>query len=263
MSNRAPTGEKAFFCPIPECEKHFTRADALTKHRKGAHNLQNIKDQLQSFKDSYQGVENITEDKYRELIQKDYELKLPWWYDQQFINLLTDENITIDSIPFDLNQYKLSNLRIKHILETNEDNIQPDPNNQIINIVKRQIQYEHPERVMNSNNDRIIENLSNESKQLIQNYKKEMEDDLDLNNKDLTQLKQLHDKLQSRLNTSLKINKIITNNLQSSIITKRKIWLKNQILIDANLKIGLPPEPSSIPQRVIQDKYDVELLKNL
>ncbi|KAI5953340.1 hypothetical protein KGF54_002711 [Candida jiufengensis] len=261
MTTRAPTGEKPFFCPIPECEKHFTRADALTKHRKAAHNLQTVKDQLPSFKEKFQSVEDITEDKFRELVRNDYKLKQPWWFNQEFLQVVKGEIDSIENLPFDLNQYKLSNLRIKQIIQANDANINLDPNNQIINIIKRQIQYEHPDRVVNINSDRIIEDLSKESNELITSYTPE--EDINVDNKNLDELKQLHNTLQSQLNTSLKINKIITNKLQSSILNKRKLWIKNQIVIDANLKIGLPPEPSSIPQRVIQDKYDSELLKNL
>ncbi|KAI5117628.1 hypothetical protein M0805_001271 [Coniferiporia weirii] len=36
---RAHTGEKPFTCPLPECDKSFTRSDAMAKHMRLQHNI--------------------------------------------------------------------------------------------------------------------------------------------------------------------------------------------------------------------------------
>ncbi|THH01981.1 hypothetical protein EW026_g814 [Hermanssonia centrifuga] len=36
---RSHTGEKPFVCPLPECDKSFTRSDALAKHTRMQHNI--------------------------------------------------------------------------------------------------------------------------------------------------------------------------------------------------------------------------------
>ncbi|KDR72931.1 hypothetical protein GALMADRAFT_158573 [Galerina marginata CBS 339.88] len=36
---RSHTGEKPFICPLPECDKSFTRSDALAKHMRLQHNI--------------------------------------------------------------------------------------------------------------------------------------------------------------------------------------------------------------------------------
>lgn len=36
---RAHTGEKPFTCPLPECDKSFTRSDAMAKHMRIQHNI--------------------------------------------------------------------------------------------------------------------------------------------------------------------------------------------------------------------------------
>jgi len=36
---RSHTGEKPFICSLPECDKSFTRSDALTKHMRQQHNM--------------------------------------------------------------------------------------------------------------------------------------------------------------------------------------------------------------------------------
>ena len=36
---RSHTGEKPFTCPRPECDKSFTRSDALAKHMRVQHNM--------------------------------------------------------------------------------------------------------------------------------------------------------------------------------------------------------------------------------
>ncbi|KAL0573993.1 hypothetical protein V5O48_007962 [Marasmius crinis-equi] len=37
---RSHTGEKPFICPLPECDKSFTRSDALAKHMRLQHNIE-------------------------------------------------------------------------------------------------------------------------------------------------------------------------------------------------------------------------------
>lgn len=284
---RTHTGEKPFFCPIPECEKHFTRSDALTKHVKGVHDLHNIKDQLSLLKESARrgqldlgfNLESLTDGEYARIIDDDFELKMPWWFDNEFVKLLKKVNskdgdtftiADVENLPLNTRQYQFSDIRIKQFLnlksEENEQFInENDVNNDIINIAKKQYRSDHLEPTPEINSKKILQFLSQDSKVLGLMYKTQdhILDEAENVDKvrDLSQLKQLHDSLLHQLNTGLKINKIVSNQLQDKVKEKRQLWVRNQLLIDANLQIGLPAEADSVPQRVMQDKFDEELLR--
>ncbi|CAK9438581.1 uncharacterized protein LODBEIA_P28050 [Lodderomyces beijingensis] len=278
---RTHTGEKPFFCTIPECEKHFTRSDALTKHIKGVHDLHNVKDQLNAMKEKARklqcdygfDVEHLGEEEYIKMIQGDFEIKTPWWFTQQAVDVLQrcqKGELNSENLPFDFTQYKLANARIKHYLSQQnhgqEGDVPPfitnnDSNNGAVNIVKKQLQFENPgKKSAEINSNKMLQKLSSDSLGLVSQYHK---DDTSIDKiTDLASLKALHDKLLNHLNTAMKINKVVTNKLSSVILEKRKLWLRNQVLIDANIEIGLPPEHNaSAPHRVMQDKYDKEILR--
>ena len=285
---RTHTGEKPFFCPIPECEKHFTRSDALTKHVKGVHDLHNIKDQLSGLKERASkgqldlgfNLENLSDEEYAKIIDQDSELKMPWWFSNEFVDALKlvdakpENGLTVsdvENLPLDTRQYWLSDIRIKQFLNSKleEENSfinEYDANNDIINIAKKQYQSEHPnEEITQTNSKTILQYLSHDSKNQASKYIRndQIMDEVENIDKitDLAQLKQLHNSLLNQLHTGLKINKIVSNQLQNKVKEKRQLWVRNQLLIDANLQIGLPPEANSTPHRVMQDQYDEELLR--
>lgn len=291
---RTHTGEKPYFCPVPECEKHFTRSDALTKHVKGVHELYSIRDQLNILKEKVRkgmdiefDVDHLYEDEYLKIIEHDYELQKPWWFTNEFLSVLrtkeeeqTEDDTmvdlkSIDKLPFDFQQYRVANSRYKNFItlsreELNDDEeieeliLTHDENNNIVNVAKKQIVHENPKRSFPQvSSNSILENLSSSTKKLVHDYNSKGNinvDDIE-KIKDLDQLKELHDKLANQLNTGYKINKILASQLISSIKEKRKLWLYNQLLIDANLQVGLPPDgKTGTKQRVMQDKFDSELL---
>ncbi|KAL6453847.1 iec1 INO80 complex subunit 1 [Candida maltosa Xu316] len=284
---RTHTGEKPYFCPVPECEKHFTRSDALTKHIKGVHDLYPVKDQLNLLKERARkegksegggllNVEEVGDEEYLKIIEHDYELSKPWWFTNEFLNVLKTKEEettgmvgyeTIEKLPFDFRQYQLANSRYKNFLNAAKDvadegSYDDNESNELVNVVKKQIQHEHPEKnVAKIRNQGILKHLSTNCKKIAHDYKSEdTEGEID-KLEDLDKLKELHQKLTNQLHTGHKINKVLANSLTASIKEKRKLTIYNQLLIDANLKIGLPPEPNGVPQRVMQDKFDKELLR--
>lgn len=300
---RTHTGEKPYFCPVPECEKHFTRSDALTKHVKAVHDLHSVKDQLNLLKDKARkgqielglNVEDLSEEDYLRIIEQDYEIQKPWWFTNEFLDVIRagetdkleehnkddDLDKQLEALPFDLKQYQLANSRYKQFINSltsarandeieDEDEVdglipRSDDNNSVINVVRKQLQHEKPNkkfpRVMSNP---VLERLSNDTKKLAHDYIRhendQNDDDID-KILDLETLKTLHDKLANQLNTAYKINKVLANQLTSNIKMKRKLWVYTQLLMDANIQVGLPPEATSAPQRVMQDEYDEELLR--
>ncbi|KAI5967065.1 hypothetical protein KGF57_000493 [Candida theae] len=289
---RTHTGEKPFFCPIPECEKHFTRSDALTKHVKGVHDLHHVKDQLSSLKEKAErgqldlgfNLANLSDEEYARIIDEDFELKMPWWFNNEFVDILKEVDAKsengftvrdIENIPLDARQYWLSDIRIKQFLNSRSEEEEEetkfvndyDVNNDIINIAKKQYQTEHPdEPVPEISSNKLLQYLSQDSRNLASKYvqRNQVLDEVENIDKinDLWQLKKLHDSLLNQLRTGLKINKIVSNQLQTKIKEKRQLWIRNQLLIDANVQIGLPPDANSTQHRVIQDQFDEELLRN-
>ncbi|CUM62487.1 uncharacterized protein PRCAT00000037001 [Priceomyces carsonii] len=218
---RTHTGEKPYFCPIPECEKHFTRSDALAKHVKGVHDLHLAKDALTLIKDKVRqnkmepfvnNQNEMSEKEYLNLVEEDYESKNPWWFSQDFIDILKEEDATlstVNSMPLNTRQYKMAHKRYQNFskLEDTENDI----------------------------------------------------DDIE----DLEELNQVYVSLRQKLNTAKKINKIATNLLRDAVKEKRRLWLINQALLDANVVLGLPDginDGNTKDHKVHYDKTDEELL---
>lgn len=199
---RTHTGEKPYFCPIPECEKHFTRSDALAKHVKGVHDLHVLKDAISLNKDRVKKgrieenfmSKDISESEFLNIIEQDYDFKVPYWFSNDFLNILDDNDIY--RIPLNPKQYQMA--------------------------LKRYKSYQDGESVIN------LEEVKNLAKEEI-NF-----------DGDLDYLHQLHTKLTNTLHTSEKVNKIASKELKQLLDEKRRLWLINQLLLDGNAKLSIP-----------------------
>ena len=293
---RIHTGEKPYFCPVPECEKHFIRSDALAKHVKGVHGLYDLKELMRVT----EMVDVVTLEEYLLLVEKDYEFKNPWWFSNKFVDLLAEglldltksqehenhyghvyndgdsidpkqpvaSSVEVDvkslyNLPYDFTQHKVAQLRYsKHVRQSQEELIDPvDERNRSVNVIHRQQQLikvsrGEPVEVLPTL-DPLHQQLHSDSIGLREAYDSKSEEFEDV--EDLAQLEEIHQKLITRLNTANRINKVVSTQLAGSLQHKRKLWLMNQLLIDANVEIGLPPEPSVVPQRVTRDRIDEEL----
>lgn len=258
---RTHTGEKPYFCPIPECEKHFTRSDALAKHVKGVHDLHLARDALGLIKErikkekaeSNADNDDFDEYEYLSIIDQDYELRSPWWFSKNFMKTLSESNSSIDSIydqPFNTQQYRLANGRYRSFLENqDEEIISPFESNDD----------ESKSRSL------YVEDLRNSTRNLASNYIVP-DDDFNLDStEDLEEIKKIHDNLKKQLATASKINKTVSKQLATSVKEKRRLWLVNQILLDGNVAIGLPDSEATEAKnedskRVLLDKYDIDMI---
>ncbi|CAK7906322.1 hypothetical protein CAAN1_14S00386 [[Candida] anglica] len=268
---RTHTGEKPYFCPIPECEKHFTRSDALTKHVKGVHDLHSAKDALTLIKDrsrkfrdggshnAFTVPDDMEENEYLSLVEKDYEMRSPWWFSRLFLSVNgADESLGEDGreIPttttvgklldqkFDMQQFKVARDRYRSYVESSG------------------------EQPMISGENEYKRELQSSAKKLARSIEERKLSE-DVHESDgLETLRAKYKVMKTQYKTALRVNELVTEQLEKLVREKRRIWLANQVLLDANIKIGLPTtqgtpsaEPvATKPEEVVQDKYDAELL---
>lgn len=222
---RTHTGEKPYFCPIPECDKHFTRSDALAKHVKGVHDLHQHRDAIALMKyrkernkgDVFleENLETLTEEQYAMILRRDYELRMPWWFSKRFLDSLKEEDVSLQTLydqPLEMRQYDLAVTRYKRYL-----------NNQI------------RDDLLTSMN----EDAARKAKTAVASYKPDPVNAYE--GKDLTKLYATFTKLTSKLATATKIQQITERKLEEAKKEKRRLWAINQILLDANTEMGLPP----------------------
>lgn len=226
---RTHTGEKPYFCPVPECEKHFTRSDALAKHVKGVHDLHPIRDAiaLMRYRTDKRDLDlgpkidlnRLTDSQYRELLARDYELRVPWWYSKRFIDGLQQENTTLQSLfdqSIETRTNDLATLRYnKHLKYPDEELLSTHA-------------IEHSS---------ILKNLAEDIKSVTTSYIQPTDYTLRY---EFNETKEDYDRLKSVLATATRVNKIVTAKLKSANEEKRRLWVLNRILLDANVKVSLP-----------------------
>lgn len=214
---RIHTGEKRFFCPVPECSKFFGKQDVLTRHIKAAHDLHATKDglvlhreRIKRFKYDIPEIEDGDEESANvNTIELDDELRTPWWYTLQFIDLIRDKNAhsqwnELLDLPINDKEYRVA-------LERYRLQVGPDPTTEETDYAS-----------------------------------------------DIAQLEKTSEVLESRLNVANKVSSVLQRELLEYNQEKRKLWLTNQILIDANVKLGLPGLSSS----ATSDPHDDFLLES-
>ena len=206
---RIHTGEKRYFCPVPECAKFFGKHDVLARHIKAAHELHATKeglvlnrDRIKRAKLEHKDEANDEDSAYVEL---DDELRTPWWYSLLFVDTLRDKekpvhwNDLLDS-PVNEKQYRAAVERYRH-------QVGPDPTTEENDVTSS-----------------------------------------------IDQLQKSHEILERRLNIATKVSTILGRELDHYKKEKRKLWLANQILIDANVKLGLPHKPDPTDEFILDSK---------
>lgn len=241
---RTHTGEKPYFCPIPECDKHFTRSDALAKHVKGVHDLHQHRDAIALMKyrkERNKGdvplneeLDTMTEEQYAVLLRRDYELRMPWWFSKRFVDALKEEDASLQTLydqPQDLRQYDLALSRYKTYLR-------------------------------NQQNDDLLTEMPEEAakvvKNTITNYKPDTVPVYEGN--DHAKLVATYSRLTNKLATAKKIQQITEKKLAEAMKDKPRLWAINQVLLDANIELSLPSNTGSENDGVLLDELDEVIL---
>lgn len=226
---RTHTGEKPYFCPVPECEKHFTRSDALAKHVKGVHDLHPIRDAIgiMRYRTDKRDLDlgpkvdlnRLTDTQYRELLARDYELRVPWWYSKRFTEGIQETDVTLQSIydqDIDTRLNDIANLRYNKRLKY--------PDEELISTYATEQSSE-------------LKNLADDIKAVTTSYSQPTDYTL---RHEYSETKEDYEQLKSVLATATKVNKIVTSKLNSAIKEKRRLWVINRLLLDANVQVSLP-----------------------
>lgn len=268
---RTHTGEKPYFCPIPECEKHFTRSDALAKHVKAVHDLHPTKDALVLIKDRARknklgtfldNAEEMTEASYLELNNKLHSLRKPWWNSSTFLETLRDPlekadyNVgdLVKTLPLDTKQYETAYFRYKALLEEEKtavadavDQLDPPDQNPV------------PKCPIPENVEDRMRKRAAESRSILEGD--DLETDIDAI-EDVEELKVLHERLSKRLAVSVKINKMVQDGLAQRARKQRRLWVANQVLLESNIALGLP-QTKAENGKLGLDQYDEAIFKGV
>lgn len=229
-------------CPLPECDY---RGDSLDNHLETTHKL------------IHTGAHALT---VRAL------LLTPFWNHASFIDVLAaDNDVSVreaTEFPLDTRQYRLARYRLEKYLKT--PTLAPltlgtDVHNQIKTYVRK---YDELER--NKEYDVTLEGLLHEiadaTEQVKTQWRRHQLPPPPTPEASADEWREYHDILLARVNTATKINHIVTDQLAETVAEKRKLYIETQMLLDANIEIGLPPEPGYIPERVVRDDVDAALL---
>lgn len=229
-------------CPLPECD---FRGESLDTHLEKSHSL------------IHTGAHPLT---VRAL------LSTPYWNHAPFAEVLAaDDAVTVaeaTEFPLDTRQYRLARYRLEKYLKTPTQaplTLGTDVHNQIKTYVRK---YDEIER--NREYDVTLEPLLHEIADATESVKaqwlRHLLPPLPAPEASADEWQQYHDTLQARLVTAAKINHVVTTELAEAVATKRRLYIETQILLDANVEIGLPPESGYVPERVVRDDVDTALL---
>lgn len=240
---RIHTGEKPYFCVVPECEKHFTRSDALAKHVKGVHDLHAIRDAIgiMRYRTDKRGLDlglkvdlnRLTDSQYRELLARDYELRVPWWYSKRFVDELLRELVTLQTLydqEIDTRHNDVANLRYMKFLAY--------PDEELISTYA-------------ADQSLVLKNLAEDTRAVAASYTLSVDYTLRYH---YGETKEDYEKLKSIWATASKVHKIVTAQLDRAVKEKRRLWVLNRLLLDANLQMAQPTKNGE-PERDEVDDY--------
>lgn len=214
---RTHTGEKPFYCLIPECLKNFTRSDALLKHMKTVHYID-----TSNVNDCLEIIQKEHESKYkRHLINssgfKDFKFteKFPIDDGKNLRKLTVDETLWKEDYDFFIDSSSFQDKDIEKFFEINNSKL----NN--VNMALR---------------DKIIKETKRSNKIYKLNSKSSVKNLKIDNLKDTNTLKQYEVNLLNYYIDLKKINKLLNKEFSSNLNLKRQLFIKNQLLFDAIVK---------------------------
>lgn len=198
------------------------------------------------------------------LVDATLAMKAPWWTSPEFAEVenMADDAATmaaVTAMPLDVRQYQIANYRYKKYVNTLDGLLLgPDANNLIQTLARKNDEMERGIDPMEKTLTALLDAVAATTAGLRQQYWREPAPDVTAMTDDEAQ--QYHAVLSNRYYTAAKINQVVTSELAKAVGERRTQWVVNQMLVDANVEIGLPPEPSDIPERVLRDELDQGIL---
>ncbi|ODQ57184.1 hypothetical protein WICANDRAFT_107514 [Wickerhamomyces anomalus NRRL Y-366-8] len=223
---RTHTGEKPFFCIIPECSKHFTRADALSQHIRTVHQTSNLSVEYPFWYSYLNGLKNDeTFAKRFRLMPEMHSLERYSKLDSgdQFQKELANKKIQFDNIHnielTDLTEptSKRQKTSLKDInagLKASFEKEDADFKHHIAAAAKDT--FKSLEGVESLPTDASIESVQS-----------------------LEELQALHESLRRKYVWGLEVEKLITKELKQLRTEKTQLWLKKETLLDAHIELEI------------------------
>lgn len=223
---RTHTGEKPFFCIIPECSKHFTRADALSQHIRTVHQTSNLSVEYPFWYNYLKGLKNdetfakqfglIPEmhslERYSQLNNKD-----------QFKTELANNKISFDNV----HNIELTDL-IESTAKRHKSSLKDINAGLKTTFEKDDLEFkQHIAAAAENAFEKIkeVESLTT--------------DDIIESTESLEELQELHDSLRRKYAWGLEVEQLITKELKELRAKKKELWLKKETLLDAHITLEI------------------------
>lgn len=226
---RIHTGEKPFFCIIPQCAKHFSKPDGLSKHIKIFHKSINLsveyplwQEYLQDLKESKGHVFDLTPEKesvkrYTKLLnEKDFK-----------------EELANKFVKFD----KIHNIELKDLTEAT-----PKRHKSSLKEINADLESE-----FKKDDEEFKKHLASSAKDSFAKLNKieDLPSDESLDSiESLEELHALYDSLKRKYVWSLEVEKLINDEVKSLQEEKKELWLKKETLLDAHIALDIAEDKS-------------------
>lgn len=220
---RTHTGEKPFFCIIPECSKHFTRADALSQHIRTVHQISNPTSTEYPFWYNYlNGLKNdeTFAKKFGLLPEKRSLARYNRIHNQdQFKKTLANKSIDFDNV---------YNIEIKDLIGPTPKRMKSSMRD--INSVMK-LSFEKEDEDFKNH----IASAAQESFKRLEEVEKLPEDKTIDSMESLEELQALYDSLKRKYVWGLEVEHLITKQLEDLRTEKKTAWLQKEALLDAHV----------------------------
>jgi uncharacterized Zn-finger protein len=226
---RTHTGEKPFYCILPECLKSFTRSDALLKHLKAVHDVES-----NSLMDSYEDVNNKLISSLKDF-QKNNRFNIDLNSNGKRIASNIEKRIRNESILMDHNEL------LKSYCEINGSKTKKRKMND--DTLTKKLANHYNYRAIDFNPE-LVDNITQELKKPLNEYSN-MKQDLKNKGK-ISAIEELNDienlsasELKAVINTQnayyaklIRLRKLLDNELVNYTNSARYFWLKKQMLLN-------------------------------
>lgn len=226
---RTHTGEKPFFCIIPQCAKHFSKPDGLSQHIKIFHKTINLSAEYPLWQEYLQDLKESEGHRF-DLSPEKQSVK-------RYTKLLNEkdfkEELANKFVRFD----KIHNIELKDLTEAT-----PKRHKSSLKEINADL-----ESAFKKDDEEFKQHLASSAKESFSKLN-EIEDlptDESLDSiESLEELQSVYDSLKRKYVWSLEVEKLINDEVKSLQEQKKELWLKKETLLDAHIALDIAEDKS-------------------